>query len=62
MTFLPNVLTDTDVNNSISTTDSSFTGTVKLTTGYNTIILTIESDQPSAAGGIQVQFSDATSV
>jgi hypothetical protein len=59
MTFTPQVLTQTDNNNSIASSSSpSFTGVSTLTTGFNTIILTIESTQNSDSGGIQIQFSD----
>lgn len=59
MTFTPQVLTQTDNNNNSSTgTAISFTGTSTVTTGFNTIILTIQSSQNSDAGGIQIQFSD----
>lgn len=62
MTFTPSVLTDTDAQNSFSTTSSSFTGTIKSTTGYNTILLTIEADASSIAGGIVIEFSDTNLV
>jgi hypothetical protein len=58
MTFTPQVLTQTDNNNSSTGTATSFTGTSTVTTGFNTIILTIQSSQNSDAGGIQIQFSD----
>lgn len=59
MTFTPQVLTQTDNNNSVaSLTDTSFNGISTITTGFNTIILTIESFVDSSAGGIKIQFSD----
>jgi hypothetical protein len=59
MTFTPQVLTQTDNNNSISnSTSPSFNGISTITTGYNTLILTINSTTDSLAGGIQIQFSD----
>jgi hypothetical protein len=59
MTFTPQVLTYTDNNNTVSSsTDISFNGISTITTGYNTIILTIDSTTDSFAGGIQIQFSD----
>jgi hypothetical protein len=59
MTFTPQVLTQTDNNNSVSSlTDTSFNGISTITTGFNTLILTIESNVDSSAGGIQIQFSD----
>lgn len=59
MTFTPQVLTQTDNNNSVaSLTDISFNGISTITTGFNTLILTIESLVDSSAGGIQIQFSD----
>jgi hypothetical protein len=46
-------------NNSLSSlTDTSFNGISTITTGFNTLILTIESNVDSSAGGIQIQFSD----
>ena len=59
MTFTPQVLTQTDNNNTISSSnDVSFNGIFTITTGYNTLILTILSTTDSLAGGIQIQFSD----
>lgn len=60
MTFTPQVLTQTDNNNSValSLPDISFNGISTITTGFNTLILTIESFVDSSAGGIQIQFSD----
>ena len=63
MTFTPQVLTQTDNNNTItSSTDVSFNGIFTITTGYNTLILTILSTTDSLAGGIQIQFSDDNSI
>jgi hypothetical protein len=61
MTFTPQVLTQTDNNNTISSSDASFNGVSTTTTGYNTIILTLTSTTDSLAGGIQIQFSDDNS-
>ena len=62
MTFTPQVLTQTDNNNTIaSSSDASFNGVSTTTTGYNTIILTLNSTTDSLAGGIQIQFSDDNS-
>lgn len=60
MTFTPQVLSQLDSNNSIgsSSSASSFTGLSTVTTGFNTIVLTLQSTKNSDAGGIQVQFSD----
>jgi hypothetical protein len=59
MTFTPQVLTQTDNNNTIySSSDISFNGISTVTTGYNTLILTIQSTADSSAGGLQIQFSD----
>jgi len=59
MTFTPQVLTQTDNNNSISnSTDVSYNGISTITSGYNTLILTVNSTTDSLAGGIQIQFSD----
>ena len=45
MTFTPQVLTQTDNNNTVSSlTDTSFNGISTITTGFNTLILTIESN------------------
>jgi hypothetical protein len=52
MTFTPQVLTQTDNNNTIlNSTDASFNGVSTITTGYNTLILTITSTTDSLAGG-----------
>jgi len=62
MTFTPQVLTQTDNNNSIvNSTVASFTGISTITTGFNTLILTISSNTDSTSGGIQIQFSDNNS-
>lgn len=59
MTFTPQILTQTDNNNTIySSSDISFNGISTITTGYNTLILTIQSTTDSFAGGLQIQFSD----
>jgi hypothetical protein len=43
MTFTPQVLTQTDNNNSASSlTSASFNGISTITTGYNTLILTFD--------------------
>lgn len=62
MTFIPQVLTTNDPNNSTTTLlnppiGKTFNGTGTLTTGYNSIILTIQSNVGSAPGGIKIQFS-----
>jgi len=62
MTFTPQVLTQTDNNNSISnSTDRTYNGISTITAGYNTLILTVNSTTDSLAGGIQIQFSDDNS-
>lgn len=61
MTFTPQVLTQTDNNNSTTSLVTTFNGTSTITTGFNTIILTIQSNADSSAGGIQIQFSDDNS-
>jgi hypothetical protein len=59
MTFTPQVLSQIDNNNSLaSSSASSFIGTSTVTTGFNTLILTIQSTTNSTAGGIEIQFSD----
>ena len=57
MTFIPNVLSDVDLNNTTSTTGTSYTGTGSITSGYNSVLVTIESDVNSDAGGLKIQFS-----
>ena len=62
MTFIPSVLTKNDTNNSTSETDKdSYEGTSTLITGYNTILVTLTSDQDSNAGGLEIQFSNDNS-
>jgi len=61
MTFIPEVQTKTDLNNSTTATASSFSGTSTVTTGYNTIILTIQASVNSSAGGIIVYMSEDNS-
>lgn len=61
MTFTPQVLTQTDNNNSTTSLVTTFNGTSTITTGFNTIILTIQSNVDSSPGGIEIQFSDDNS-
>lgn len=58
MTFTPEVLSKTDPHNSTSTPALSFAGTSTVTTGYNTLYVTVISDTNSAPGGIEVYFSN----
>lgn len=59
MTFTPQVLSQVDNNNSVvNSTDTSFNGISSITTGFNTLILTIKSTTDSTSGGIQIQFSN----
>jgi hypothetical protein len=62
MTFTPTVLSKVDANN---TTDAAltvppytFTGNGTLTTGYDTLILSVETSVDSAPSGLSVEFSD----
>jgi hypothetical protein len=58
MTFIPSVLSKTDNNNSSTTllnNNSTFTGVYTETTGFNSILITVLSDQN---GSIQLVFSD----
>jgi hypothetical protein len=62
MTFTPSVLSKVDANN---TTDAAltvfpytFTGTGTLTTGYDTLIVSVQTGVASAPGGLSIQFSD----
>ncbi len=61
MTFIPEVQTKTDTNNSTTATASSFSGSSTVTTGYNTIILTIQASVNSSPGGIIVYMSEDNS-
>lgn len=62
MTFIPEVLTQTDNNNTTSSTFTIFNGISTITTGFNTLILTVQSNTSSSPGGIQIQFSDDNSI
>jgi hypothetical protein len=58
MTFIPSVLTNSDLNNTTTnTTGTSYIGTGTITTGYNTVYMTLTSTLDSAAGGLEIQFS-----
>lgn len=58
MTFIPSVLTNSDLNNTTTnTTGTLYTGTGTITTGYNTIYMTLTSTADSAAGGLVIRFS-----
>ena len=62
MTFIPSVLTKNDTNNTTTGTgQTSYTGTATLITGYNTIIVTLTSNQDSNAGGLEIRFSNDNS-
>lgn len=61
MTFTPSVLSKVDTNNTSNVglgAGGTFTGTGTLTTGYDSVIVTVEVDTPSAATGLEIQFSD----
>ena len=61
MTFTPQVLTQTDNNNTTSSSFTTFNGISTTTTGFNTLILNIKSNVNSSSGGIQILFSDDNS-
>ena len=65
MTFIPNVLTKNDDQNSASETgQTTFTGTGTNTTGFNTILVTLESTVYSDIADIallEIQFSSDNS-
>ena len=61
MTFTPQVLTQTDNNNTTSSSFITFNGISTTTTGFNTLILNIKSNVNSSSGGIQILFSDDNS-
>lgn len=61
MTFTPSVQSKVDVNNTTNLNlgaGATFTGSGTLTTGYDTAIVTVQVDTPSAATGLEIQFSD----
>jgi hypothetical protein len=57
MTFIPSVLTNSDLNNTTTATGTSYIGTGTITTGYNTVYITLTSNVDSNAGGLEIQFS-----
>lgn len=62
MTFTPSVLSKVDARNTSTvqlTPNATFTGQPTVTTGYDTLIITVSTDTPSAPGGLQVQMSDS---
>ena len=61
MTFIPNVLSKNDNNNSTSVTSTDYKGDGTNTTGYNQISIYITSTKNSDAGGLEIQFSDDNS-
>lgn len=61
MTFTPQVLTQTDNNNTTNSSFITFNGISTTTTGFNTLILNIKSNVDSSPGGIQILFSDDNS-
>lgn len=61
MTFIANPITIVDNNNSSTTQlllNTTFTGVGTITSGYNSLLLNINSNVNSAAGGLIIQFSD----
>lgn len=61
MTFTPSVLSKVDANNTTKIplgVGVPFTGAPTLTTGYDTLMVTVKTSQPSVAGGLQIQFAD----
>lgn len=61
MTFTPSVQSKVDTNNSSATQlllNGTFTGNGTCTTGYDTLIVTVTTNVDSAAGGLEIQFSD----
>ena len=62
MTFIPSVLTKIDPNNTTSSiTNTTYTGDATLTTGYDSIIVTLTSNLSSDPGGLKIQFSENSS-
>lgn len=57
MTFLANVLTKDDPNNSFIEVTGTKIGNSTDTTGYNSLIVNIITTGDSQAGGLQIQFS-----
>ena len=58
MTFIPSVLTKIDPNNTTNVPGSiSYTGTGTLTTGYNSVNVTLSSTVDSNPGGLEIQYS-----
>lgn len=60
MTYIPNIQNIKDSSNSTTTPLNSsqvFSGTSTITNGYTCINLHIQSDQPSAANGLKIEFS-----
>ena len=61
MTFTPSVLSKVDAHNCRFLplgAGATFTGTGTSTTGYDTIVVTVETNTNSAPGGLEIQFSD----
>ena len=54
MTFIANVLSEVDLNNTTSTTGTSYTGTGSITSGYNSVLITVESDVNSDSSGLKI--------
>ncbi len=58
MTYIPQAQSITDPNNTYSGTATSFTGTATSTVGYNSVIITVNSNHNSAPLGFKIQSSD----
>jgi len=57
MTFIPSALIKIDDNNTTTTTGTNYSGTGTLTTGYNSVIVTLSSNLNSNPGGLEIQYS-----
>jgi hypothetical protein len=57
MTFIPSALIKIDDNNTTTTTGTNYSGAGTLTTGYNSVIVTLSSNLNSNPGGLEIQYS-----
>jgi hypothetical protein len=61
MTFTPSIVSKVDAHNTSVLplgAGATFTGAGTSTTGYDTIVVTVEANTNSKAGGLEIQFSD----
>jgi hypothetical protein len=61
MTFIPSVISKVDAHNTTAVpleAGATFTGSPTSTSGYDTVVVTVEADVASGPGGLEIQFAE----